>query len=86
MSNSQNKIMSKVLAKAQESKQNTKIAAAICSGNKILAIDVNTHRSKYGEEIRCAGHGEIAAIHKLLPYSFKGRRKKSRVLQVQNET
>ena len=80
MSKTQNKIMSIVLAKAQESQQNTKIAAAICKGHKILTMDFNNHRSKYGNEIRCAGHGEIATIHKYLSYGFQRSRKKSRVL------
>ena len=75
MSNSQNRIISKLLALASESPQNTKVAAAICSGSKILSMDINTHRNKYGDEVRCSGHGEIAAIHRLFPYAFRRKKK-----------
>ena len=53
MSNKQARIISKLLTFASHSEQRTKIAAAICSGSKILSMDVNTHRNKYGNEIRC---------------------------------
>ena len=68
MSNSQNRIIGKLLDVAMMSRQNTKVAAAICSGSKILAINSNTHRNKYGDEIKCSGHGEVACIHNLLPF------------------
>ena len=80
MSNSQHRIINKLLVVARTSLQSTKVAAAICSGSKILAMDVNTHRNKYGHEIRCSGHGEIACIHKLLPRTFKRRLQKQYVL------
>jgi hypothetical protein len=81
MSNSQNRIISKLLNAATLSPQNTKVAAAICSGSKILSININTHRNKYGSEVRCSGHGEIAAINTLYPRAFKHRRKKQWVLR-----
>lgn len=80
MSNSQNRIISKLLALASTSPQATRVAAGICRGNKILAMDHNTHRNKYGSHIRCAGHAEVAAIHKFFPYAFRGRKKGSWVL------
>ena len=80
MSNSQNRIISKLLALASESPQNTKVAAAICSGSKILSMDTNTHRNKYGSHIRCAGHAEVATIHRLFPYAFRRKGKGSWVL------
>ena len=62
MSNSQHRILSKLLALASESPQATRVAAAICRGSKILTMNTNNHRSKYGSHIRCAGHAEVAAI------------------------
>ena len=80
MSNTQNRIISKLLALASTSPQSTRVAAGICRGNKILAMDHNTHRNKYGSHIRCAGHAEVAAIHKFFPYAFRGKGKGSWVL------
>lgn len=77
MSNQQHKIIGRLLAEAQKSKQRTRVAAAICRGSKILSINSNEHRNKYGDEIRCAGHAEITAIHNLFPLAFKRRRKGS---------
>ena len=72
MSNAQNRIINKLLALASTSPQATRVAAGICRGNKILAMDHNTHRNKYGSEVRCSGHGEIACIHSMFPYAFRG--------------
>ena len=80
MSNRQQCIISKLLTLAKKSEQNTKVAAALCLGGKILSIGVNTHRNKFGNEIRCSGHGEIACIHKLFPRAFQQRFKKGYVL------
>ena len=80
MSNSQNNIISKLLALASQSPQATRVAAGICRGNKILAMNHNTHRNKYGSHIRCAGHAEVAAIHRLFPYAFRRKGKGSWVL------
>jgi len=80
MSNNQNRIINMLLVEASLSPQNTKVAAAVCSGSKVLSMNINTHRNKYGDEVRCSGHGEIAAIHKLYPKAFKRRKKRSRVL------
>ena len=80
MSNKQHKIISRLLAEAIHSEQRTRVAAAICRGSKIISINTNNHRNKYGDEIRCAGHAEIAAIHNLFPYTFKRRKKASCVL------
>ena len=77
MSNTQNKIISRLLAAASESPQHTRVAADICRGNKVLAININNHRSKYGNQIKCSGHAEVACIHKLLPYYFRGNLKRS---------
>jgi len=73
MSLKQNNIISKLLATASESKQSTRVAAAICQGSKILAITVNNHRNKYGSHVRCCGHAEVACIHKLFPQAFWGK-------------
>ena len=80
MSNTQHRIISRLLAVARESQQATRVAAAICRGSKILTMDTNTHRNKYGSHIRCAGHAEVAAIHKLFPYAFRRKGKGSWVL------
>ena len=81
MSNTQNRIISRLLAVASESQQATRVAAGICRGSKILAMNHNTHRNKYGSHIRCAGHAEVAAIHKFFPYAFRGKGKGSWVLR-----
>ena len=80
MSNKQARIISKLLELARISKQRTKIAAAICIGSKILSMDINTHRNKYGNEIRCCGHAETACIYNFLPWTFKNKSKKQYVL------
>ncbi len=80
MTNKQQRIISELLNVAKTSEQRTKIAAAICSGSKILKMGVNTHRSKYGNEIRCCGHAETACIHNFLPWAFKNKYKKAYVL------
>jgi hypothetical protein len=80
MSNKQHKIISRLLAEASTSPQATRVAAAICRGSKIISMNTNNHRNKYGDEIRCAGHAEIAAIHNLFPLAFKRRLKGSYVL------
>ena len=77
MSLKQNNIISKLLATASESKQSTRVAAAICQGSKILAITVNNHRNKYGSHVRCCGHAKVACIHKLFPQAFRGKIKGS---------
>lgn len=80
MSLKQNAIISKLLNIAKDSQQATRVAAAICQGSKILAVNVNNHRNKYGKHIRCSGHAEVACIHKLFPYAFRGKIKGSYVL------
>lgn len=80
MSNAQYRIINKLLVAASQSPQNTKVAAAICSGSKILSININNHRNKYGTEVRCSGHGEIAAIYNLFPFAFRRRKKGQYVL------
>ena len=80
MSLSQYNIINRLLVLASQSKQATRVAAAICRGSKILSMDTNTHRNKYGSHIRCAGHAEVAAIHRLFPYAFRGKGKGSWVL------
>jgi hypothetical protein len=75
MSVKQHQIMSTLLAAASESPQSTRIAAAICRGSKILAMTVNNHRTKFGNQIRCSGHAEIACLYKLFPFAFQNKRK-----------
>ena len=69
-----------VVGGSQSFSSNTKVAAAICSGSKVLSMNINTHRNKYGDEVRCSGHGEIAAIHSLFPNAFRRRKKGQCVL------
>ena len=73
MSITQQKIISRLLAAASKSPQHTRVAAAICRGSKVLEININNHRSKYGDHIKCSGHAEVACIHKLFPYYFKNK-------------
>jgi hypothetical protein len=80
MSTTQRTIINRLLVLASESKQATRVAAAICQGGKILSMETNTHRNKYGSHIRCAGHAEVAVIHKLFPYAFRSKGKGSWVL------
>lgn len=80
MSTTQRTIINRLLVLASESKQATRVAAAICRGGKILSMETNTHRNKYGSHIRCAGHAEVAVIHKLFPYAFRSKGKGSWVL------
>lgn len=80
MSTKQRTIINRLLVLASESKQATRVAAAICQGGKILSMETNTHRNKYGSHIRCAGHAEVAVIHKLFPYAFQSKGKGSWVL------
>ena len=80
MSNSQNPIISRLLAVASESQQATRVAAAICRGSKVLTMSVNNHRNKYGSHIRCSGHAEVAALHKFFPEAFRDKGKGSCVL------
>jgi len=75
MSNKQNKIISRLLALAKQSELNQKHAAAIVCGGKLVTANVNNHRSKYGSEIRCSGHSEVACIHHLFPEAFRKRKK-----------
>ena len=80
MSNTQNRIISRLLAVASESQQATRVAAAICRGSKVLTMSVNNHRNKYGSHIRCSGHAEVAALHKFFPEAFRDKGKGSCVL------
>jgi hypothetical protein len=76
MTNTQQRIISLLQHAAEKSPQVRKHAAAICAGSKILNINVNTHRSKFGREIRCCAHSEIACLHDMFPYAFKHKVKK----------
>lgn len=80
MSIKQNKIISRLLALAMNSKLNQQHAAAICCGGKVINSTVNNHRSKYGAEIRCSGHSEVACIHQLFPEAFRRKGKRWCVL------
>jgi len=80
MSLKQNQIISRLLALASESQQATRVAAAICRGSKILTMNVNNHRNKYGKHIRCSGHAEVACLHKFYPEAFRDKGKGSCVL------
>lgn len=80
MSSKQENIISTLLSLASESPQATRVGAAICQGSQILSMATNTHRNKYGSHIRCAGHAEVAVMHKLFPYAFRRKGKRSWVL------
>ena len=81
MSLKQNNIISTLLDFAsRNSKQNTRVAAALVSGNKILSIGVNTHRNKFGQHIRCAGHAEVACLYKFRSAAFRDKGKRCCVL------
>ena len=80
MSLKQHQIISRLLALASESQQATRVAAAICRGSKILTMNVNNHRNKYGSHIRCSGHAEVACLYKFYPEAFRDKGKGSCVL------
>jgi hypothetical protein len=71
MSQTQRRIIERLFDKASASKQNYKHAAALCMGKKIISMRINTHRSKFGNEIKCSGHSEIACMHHLFPTYFR---------------
>ena len=79
MSLSQYNIISKLLNLAAHSKLNTKYAAGICCGNKLLCSSVNDNRTKFGNNIYCCGHSEVNVILKYLS-SFRGKGKRQLVL------
>ncbi len=72
MSHSQQRIITTLLNIAKTSEQAQKHASALCSGSKILQTNVNSNRSKYGNNIRCSGHSEIACIYSMYPLLFRG--------------
>jgi hypothetical protein len=76
MSRKQMSIISKLLTVAKTSNQKRKLASAVCCGGKILSINSNSHRSKFGSEIRCCGHSEIEAIHSIYPHFFTRKKLK----------
>ena len=76
MSQKQMSIISKLLTLSKSSHQKRKLAAAVCFGGKILSINSNSHRSKFGSEIRCCGHSEIEAIHSIYPHFFTRKKLK----------
>ena len=80
MSNKQHKIISRLLAEASTSSQSTRVAAAICRGSKIISMNTNNHRNKYGRHIRCSGHAEVAVLYKFFPEAFQDKGKGSCVL------
>ena len=80
MSQTQQRIISLLHNAASKSKQHRKHASAICAGRKILNININSHRNKFGCDIRCSAHSEIACLYDLFPYAFKHKVKKQCVL------
>lgn len=71
MSFKDQKIISSLLEYAKTSKLNQKHAAAVYCGNNILTKHINSSRNKFGKEIRCCSHSEIACLYNLFPYLFK---------------
>ena len=76
MSLTQQRIISRLLFLATQSIQNKKHASAICAGGKILSLGINSHRNKFGKDIRCSGHSEITCIYNMFPSTFKHKLKK----------
>ena len=70
MSIKDQKIISRLLDNAKKSELNQKLAAAIYCGNKLLSININSHRNKFGKEIKSSGHSEIACLYELFPENF----------------
>ena len=71
MSNKDQKIISRLLDNAKKSELNQKLAAAIYCGNKLLSLNINSHRNKFGKEIKSSGHCEIACLYDIFPEIFK---------------
>ena len=78
MSSKQESIISKLLGLASESEVHQKHAAALCSGGKILIMKANSHRSKFGKEIRCSAHSEVACLHSYCQSNYHSHKKKIR--------
>lgn len=82
MSISQQKIIQRLLNCSLTSSMKQQHSAALCIGNKILTIRQNSTRSKFGQEIKCSGHAEMACLHNIFPEYFsrscvlQGKRKK----------
>lgn len=70
MSNSHAKIIQRLLSSSLSSTMKQQHSAAICSGHKILTIKQNSTRSKFGCEIKCSGHAEMACLHSIFPEYF----------------
>jgi hypothetical protein len=77
MSLKDDKIISRLLNFAKDSELNQKLAAAIYCGNKLITIHRNSHRNKFGKEIRSSGHSEIACLYEIYPELFDNINSKS---------
>lgn len=73
-------ILKRLLNLASTSQLNTKLASAICLGNKIIVESVNDSRTKFGKNIYCCGHSEANSIYKLQSLAFRDKSKRSLVL------
>ena len=80
MSSRDLRILTRLFKLAEKSELNTKLASAICMGNKIMVESVNDNRTKYGKNIYCCGHTEANSIHKLMSLAFRDKSKQSLVL------
>ena len=79
MSATQRSIINRLLVLAENSELNTRHAAGICQGGKLLCSAINNNRTKFGNNIFCCGHSENNVIQKFVR-SFKGKGKQQLVL------
>lgn len=79
MTSSQRNIINRLLVLAEKSKLNTRHAAGICQGGKLICASINNNRTKFGNNIYCCGHSEVNVITKFLR-SFKRKGKPQLVL------
>ena len=80
MTTTQRRIINRLLLLAENSTLNTRHAAGICQGNKILCSSINNDRTKFGNNVFCCGHSEVNVILKWLRSSFRGKGKQQLVL------
>ena len=77
MSTSQLKIIHRLLVIPLILLKTKTLAAAVCAGKKILSLNINTDRNKYGDQILCSGHAETAHFISCFPLPFKRKKKGS---------
>tara|TARA_Y100001970_G_scaffold84777_1_gene106943 strand:+ start:615 stop:863 length:249 start_codon:yes stop_codon:yes gene_type:complete len=80
MTTTQRRIINRLLLLAENSELNTRHAAGIAQGGKLICSAINNNRTKFGKDVFCCGHSEVNVILKYLRSSFRGKGKQQLVL------